>query len=612
MRMWAASPTSKNERVFSSNKFSNLYKMKYGLFRSNENEAPTSISFNFIDSNGPSLSKQRNLFSFNEPSIPEQNTSSTFFDRKRRAMTIVDDDNTAAVAYTKPKRTPKPHNSLRFRRYLGTPLPPPMSAPITSSSTSTSSSHLAFFSAYAKGDRYRELAERAKLKVRRVSTDGLEHARSNASQSYAKQIQRELEETQSFLSKLSIDGSSKPTATLAAGMAKVDTDVAETLKCISDLRKEYEQKCKDETEAQSKKRKEKEQKEKEARESSLPKQPTEKSKPPAPAFKPKVAEPAKKAEPAKAEKKQEAVASTPSKQQVSAGAIEWASKYRGLYRDLMDKLAPMIKNDKEIKSYCFKQRGVITRNVGQLKDSWTFINRCVGNISNVLAESTQRGADVHNWMLNLTAKAIVKQSEKEVAVAQHAAYPLATAAVQLMQVCPPLADMLMIRLVKKCPYVVPQYFGKKPSQTNEEYMHSLGYKEHDEGELESEGIYMERMVGMIALMAAIVQVGDGKDETNAIPVRFGWVWLSRMLNLAPRSISPLLVHTFLSIAGTAMMQTYGKQLKKLLQLLMQQWIPAITSKEPSAVAAKSNLEGYMEEYMKTGILKECEGRQIKP
>ncbi|KAJ2759725.1 hypothetical protein IWQ57_006481, partial [Coemansia nantahalensis] len=196
-----------------------------------------------------------------------------------------------------------------------------------------------------------------------------------------------------------------------------------------------------------------------------------------------------------------------------------------------------------------------------------------------------------------------------VSVTHPAAYPLAATAVLIMQKHPQLLDMLMVRLVKKCPYVIPEYIRRQPDQSVADFVRASGYKENDDGERESEGIYMERMAGMVALFAAIVQTASN-GSSNPFPIRHGWTWLARMLNQAPRTISPLLVQTFLSVAGTAMAAAYPRQLPKMLDLALP-WLNAAPAKNAAAVALRSNLTSYLEEYRRTGKLKECAGRNIK-
>ncbi|KAJ2813572.1 hypothetical protein H4S07_000581 [Coemansia furcata] len=552
--------------------------------------------------------------------------TSPLFDRKRRAVSTADNGPAVTIIKLPPtQQQPRASRSSAYkwqiygRRSLGVPLPV-SGSPVAASGGGLASAS----SAYAKGDRYRELAEKARVKMRRVSVDGVASARSHASQTYAQRIQHELEETQKFLAQLSLS----PAKPASSAKAAIDASVADTLNQVKELRKEYEEKRRLEEEAQAKKREAKElekQKKKEDEEKA-------KAAPP-PAATPQAA--AKPAKPTKLPAKADApavpapspfgaiassdaslsaalppVSKTPAKL-VSQDALEWATKYRGLYTQLMGELAPKIKHDKNKRVYCFKQRGTITKSIGQLKDSWVFVNRCTSTINEILAESTRHGTDVHSWMLNLTAKAIVKQAEKEASIAQHAAYPLATTAVLVMQAYPQLADMLMIRLVKKCPYVIPQYFGRQAGQSVEDYLRGIGYKEKEDDELESENIYNERMTGMVALYAAIVQIASANGRPNPFPISHGWTWVARLLNLPPRSTSPLLVHTFLSIAGASLTAAYGKQFKKLLDTMANSWIPSISAKDPTSTASKSNLCGYLENYQKTGVLPECEGRVIK-
>ncbi|KAJ2804497.1 hypothetical protein H4R20_002482 [Coemansia guatemalensis] len=492
------------------------------------------------------------------------------------------------------------------RRSLGAPFPvasSPLSARPQGEST-----------AYSRGDRYRELAEKANMRLRRFSTSAADTARSTACQAYARPIHQELEETRMFLESLTITPQLPSTARKPVNStAEIDGSVADTLAKVDQMRRDFYRKREQEKEEKEKAKKlleeQQQQKQQKQREEEERKQKD-------------AAEKAKSATKAPAtfgETTATVAPSAPPKTKASTSQLhapstnaaqEWAAKYRQMYRVLMDELAPQIKRDKSKSSYCFRQRGLITRGIGQLKDSWDFICRTADSIKAILAESARQGEDVQRWMLNLVAKAVVKQAEKEVAVAHHAAFPLAAATVLVMQEYPLLVDMLLLRLVKKCPYVIPEYAGKLPSQPTADYMRSIGYKDNGD-EMESRELYSERMAGIIALFAAVVQTNDLGGRPNPLPLKHGWTWLAQMTNLAPRAISPLLVQTFLSIAGPTRIAAYGRQMAKIIDVLAEKWAPAIPVASPGAVAAKSNLCGYIEEYRKSGKLKECPGRNIK-
>ncbi|KAJ2386179.1 hypothetical protein GGI05_004463, partial [Coemansia sp. RSA 2603] len=51
---------------------------------------------------------------------------------------------------------------------------------------------------------------------------------------------------------------------------------------------------------------------------------------------------------------------------------------------------------------------------------------------------------------------------------------------------------------------------------------------------------------------------------------------------------------------------------KMMDALEREWMPSIAEDNPAAVAAKSNLAGFVGEYRRTGVLRECAGRVIKP
>ncbi|KAJ2268721.1 Nuclear pore complex nucleoporin component, partial [Coemansia sp. RSA 370] len=122
------------------------------------------------------------------------------------------------------------------------------------------------------------------------------------------------------------------------------------------------------------------------------------------------------------------------------------------------------------------------------------------------------------------------------------------------------------------------------------------YQWSDNGDIKSEGIYAERMTGMHALFAASVQMPDIGGQPNPFPVHHGWTWLVRIINMPPWAISPLLVQTFLSVAGPAMLGVYGRQMDKLISVLATTWIASVVNLSPLTVAGKSNLTTFFDEY----------------
>ncbi|KAJ1960332.1 hypothetical protein GGI12_003859 [Dipsacomyces acuminosporus] len=527
-------------------------------------------------------------------------------ERKRRSASLAEE----------PKLTGLAGWRLLSKRNLGLPFPNAASSRGSTLAASTNSSR-------SRASHYREISQKAKAKHRRI--DDIEGIRASACESFTKPIHKEMEETRRFLSQLSV--SSSPAAQKPLGM---DEGVQDALKQLDEMRKDFERKIKEEEEAKlkairdaedEKKRREQEQQQL-ARKQAQEKEEEEKRR--------LAQQQQEQQEQQQLQQQQQqqaigqmagqglqaskgaATTAAKSSTQVSAVALEWGEKYRAMYRQLMGELAPKIRANKDTKSYCFMQKGLITRSIGQLKDSQEFVNRISQKIADIIAEASNRyGADAQSWVINLTAKSIVKQAETEVTVHRNVAYPLAAVTVNIMQLYPQLIDLLMVRLVKKCPYVIPQYIGRRPNQTSDEFLRSIGYKEKDDDVLETDVMYEERMNGMLCLFAAVVQTTPLNGKPNPFPVAYGWTWFARMVNLQPRSVSPSLVNSFLEIAGDSMMAAYSKQFKKLLDVLVKQWMPAIPLDEPLAVASKSRLSSYMDKYASSGTLTQIEGRNIK-
>lgn len=137
----------------------------------------------------------------------------------------------------------------------------------------------------------------------------------------------------------------------------------------------------------------------------------------------------------------------------------------------------------------------------------------------------------------------------------------------------------------------------------------MGYKYTDKAakQWEDSVQYKEHMSGLISLWGAILQtVPEPGVGENPYPIQHGWTWLARICNIPPRAVTPALINAFLEIAGLRMLATYPRQLPKVLQLIMQQYLPLLSG-DKDAVAAASRLTSYLETYASTGNLGAIEG-----
>ncbi len=71
-----------------------------------------------------------------------------------------------------------------------------------------------------------------------------------------------------------------------------------------------------------------------------------------------------------------------------------------------------------------------------------------------------------------------------------------------------------------------------------------------------------------------------------------WTWFARLLNIEPRRITPLIIHTFLQVAGKSFLETYKKQGEKMVHYLLDYVIPYIPKE---SIASSTLLKLFLEE-----------------
>ncbi|KAI9286403.1 GLE1-like protein-domain-containing protein [Umbelopsis sp. AD052] len=294
---------------------------------------------------------------------------------------------------------------------------------------------------------------------------------------------------------------------------------------------------------------------------------------------------------------------------LSIKGLEEAGKYFDLLKKFKEQIKPAISQHTEWKQGAMKSRMKLKRMIGQLVNKRETIMRITNDAHTIFADC-QRTSDVlYEWIMNFTAKALVEQAETEVTVKPSTAYPLAHVTVLLATKHAGFMDIVIARLIKHCPYIIPRYFDDDPNRSPDETRKLMGYKYNDKEAKQWEDAvqYKEHMSGLISLWAAIVQtVPEPGMGENPYPIQHGWTWLARICNIPPRAITPALINAFLEIAGERMLATYPRQLPKVLQLIMQQYLPLLAS-DKDAVAAATRLSSYLETYATSGKLGAIEG-----
>lgn len=312
-------------------------------------------------------------------------------------------------------------------------------------------------------------------------------------------------------------------------------------------------------------------------------------------------------------------------------------------KTIKEEILPAVAGNPAWRKQCFAAKRTITPKIGQLTNTSSEIARITGAIGGVLQEAksvpdaaAQRC--LYYWMLNHLAKCLIRQAEQEVAARQETAYPLARTVLGLVLLGHgALGDVLMARLVKKCPYVL-GYVPERPKDADERtYRKMLGFKLDQE---ETTHMYVSRMAGISALYFACLQTSlesvaacsglppntSLPDAAHAVPEALRparlWTWQVRCVTppLARQSLVPSLWCTFLEVAGMATQQRYGRQAHKLWTLLLEQGVrakqlgPSDASGDNEALhAARVRLQLVLESWQKTHSLAEhaSAGREME-
>ena len=92
-------------------------------------------------------------------------------------------------------------------------------------------------------------------------------------------------------------------------------------------------------------------------------------------------------------------------------------------------------------------------------------------------------------------------------------------------------------------------------------------------------------------------------------IKKAWTWFARLLNCEPRRITPLIIHTFLQVAGKALLDNYKKQGEKMIHYILEHVIPHIPKE---SVASSTQLQLFLEEtVIRTGKIPMFEGATLE-
>lgn len=134
-------------------------------------------------------------------------------------------------------------------------------------------------------------------------------------------------------------------------------------------------------------------------------------------------------------------------------------------------------------------------------------------------------------------------------------------------------------LQEQCPYLVPMHLNLEdfPKEVNQEvrYKIACGYSYDSKAQvLESDEKYLIRMRSMTLIYACIL-IQENVD--------LAWTWLASFLSLKPQPvISATILQAFLQEASKKLSSVYGRQYKKLLNFIKDDYIKLIEEVTPKA------------------------------
>ena len=173
------------------------------------------------------------------------------------------------------------------------------------------------------------------------------------------------------------------------------------------------------------------------------------------------------------------------------------------------------------------------------------------------------------------------------------AFPIAQVVIDLSIYQKNLLYVLLVLMMKACPYAIPIYIPQEPGQSLQSYKISLGYHIHDD-QIEGDAAYNDRMNGIMALLGAIVQTKSTIGAPNPYGIGNGWTWLASILNVRPQAITPFIICSFLETAGYKLWKAYNGNFLKILKYLRSHYLELLPA---GSIAARTRLEIYINEFL---------------
>ena len=144
---------------------------------------------------------------------------------------------------------------------------------------------------------------------------------------------------------------------------------------------------------------------------------------------------------------------------------------------------------------------------------------------------------------------------------------------------PDFGQLYLAHTYDTCTYLIPHIPAALPRNANKEDYQARGYKYEEDGTVEKQDRFINRMGGVARLLACVsvspLPIGQqGKEH----PFGLGniWRWLCSTMNLSPvNDVTATLLYNVLEIAASQLVEKYHKYFFEMIRILHEEYIPKI-------------------------------------
>ncbi|KAF8601298.1 hypothetical protein BDV93DRAFT_524884 [Ceratobasidium sp. AG-I] len=271
---------------------------------------------------------------------------------------------------------------------------------------------------------------------------------------------------------------------------------------------------------------------------------------------------------------------------VGSGQQEWENAWTE--RASLKSVARALEANGDMRSVAGKLRRKLRTRVGQVTNSRQELEKLADAIHEILSPTPPHPTPIYTALLSAFCKYLLLQSETEVTAKLPTAYPLGRLVwMVISRGHERLPHVLFARLVGRtggwaCGWVL----ARKPGVSDTEWRKMIGRELEGKNDpddkpptLETTAQYTDRLVGQLALYAAILQsplpsklpFPAASSPLASVPAPFRlprlWTLLARILNspeLLGQPPAPQVLSVLLEVAGDRLNTVYGAQFRKLM------------------------------------------------